>query len=45
MPKRKKTSLPKIRRGWKINPKTRVTPSKKSYKRAEEKKKEKDLGF
>lgn len=42
MQKKKKPALPKIRRGWNINPKTRVTPSKRKYKRQEEKKKEKD---
>jgi hypothetical protein len=38
--KKKKTSPPKIRRGWGINPKTRVTPSKKQeLKEKEERKK------
>ncbi len=43
MPKKKRAKTPvKIRRGWGINPKTQVTPSKKDYKRAEEKKIEKN---
>ena len=35
MPKRKKKSpLPKPRHVWEINPKSRVQPSKKAYRRA-----------
>jgi hypothetical protein len=42
MPKRKKKkALPKLRHGWAINPKTRVEPSIKAYKRSAEKKKAK----
>ena len=41
MSKKKKAPLPKPRHGWAINPKTRVKPSEKTYKRSEEKKKEK----
>ena len=41
MAKKKKPSLPKPRHVWKINPKTRVKASDKSYKRSGEKKKEK----
>lgn len=38
--KKKKTSPPKIRRSWGMNPKTRVTPSKKQeLKDKEERKK------
>ena len=33
--------MPKPRRSWKINPKTRVKPSNKTYSRPGEKKKEK----
>jgi hypothetical protein len=40
--KKRKNPLPKVRRSWGINPKTRVKPSKKEYNRTEEKKKEKD---
>ena len=40
MPKKKKRpSLPKARHVWEINPKTRVKPSEKSYKRSPGKKK------
>ena len=39
--KKKKAPLPKPRHVWRINPKTRVKPSAKSYKRSDEKKKEK----
>lgn len=35
---RKKNSSPKVRRTWKINPSTRVTPSGKIYQRSTEKK-------
>ncbi len=41
MSKRKKKSLPKPRHVWKINPKTRVKPSKKNYRRSKEKRKKK----
>ena len=41
MSKKKKKALPKPRHVWGINPKTRVKPSDKSYKRSEEKKKKK----
>jgi hypothetical protein len=36
--KKKPAAPPKIRRGWDINPKTRVAPSKKTYQRKKEKK-------
>ena len=39
--KKKITPLPKPRSVWEINPKTRVTPSAKIYKRSAEKKKKK----
>ena len=39
---KKKKEMPKPRHGWAINPKTRVTPSKKSYHRETAKKGEKD---
>ena len=41
MPKKKKkpAEMPKPRHGWAINPKTRVKPSEKVYKRSESKKK------
>lgn len=39
--KKRKRNLPKVRRSWGINPKTRVKPSLKEYDRAAEKKKEK----
>ena len=43
MKNRKKPSkTPKVRHGWAINPKTRVTPSKKNYQRETAKKVEKD---
>ncbi len=35
MKKNKKKKMPVPRKVWKINPKSRVTPSKKIYKRAE----------
>jgi len=35
----KKKAKPKARGVWKINPKTRVKPSKKKYSRKEEQKK------
>jgi hypothetical protein len=35
MPKKKPLKVPKLRHGWAINPKTRVTPSKKSRRREE----------
>ena len=38
---KKKPKLPKPRGVWEINPKTRVKPSEKIYKRSEEKKKKK----
>ena len=43
MSKKKKSTPkePKPRHAWEINPKTRVEPSDKEYKRQEEKKKEK----
>jgi len=41
MPKKKKPGLPKPRGVWEINPKTRIKPSGKVYKRSEEKKKKK----
>ncbi len=37
----KKKKSPKPRHVWAINPKTRVKPSAKKYKRSEEKKKKK----
>jgi hypothetical protein len=40
--KRKKHALPKPRHVWQINPKTRVAPSEKTYRRKAEKKKEKN---
>ncbi len=36
--RKKKKALPKPRHVWGINPKTRVTPSKKKYDRSAEKK-------
>lgn len=42
MKKIKKKSLPKPRHGWAINPRTRVTPSKKHYARKGTKKVEKN---
>ncbi len=33
MARKKKTKPPKVRRSWTINPKSRVTPSKKEYNR------------
>jgi hypothetical protein len=41
MPKKKLSKMPKPRHGWAINPKTRVTPSKKNYHRKTAKKAEK----
>ncbi len=38
-PKKKKPSLPKVRRVWKIKPATQVKPSGKIYRRSDEKKK------
>jgi hypothetical protein len=40
--RKKKPKVPKPRHAWQINPKSRVTPSEKTYKRSEEKKKEKN---
>ena len=40
--KKKKPELPKPRHVWEINPKERVKPSGKVYKRSEEKKKTKN---
>ena len=37
--KKKKSSLPKIRRTWEIKPETRVKPSEKIYRRSGQKKK------
>jgi hypothetical protein len=42
MKKKKLPKMPKLRHGWAINPKTRVTPSKKSYRRKVSKKAEKN---
>jgi hypothetical protein len=42
MRKSKKKSPPKPRHIWQINPKTRVAPSDKTYRRKEEKRKEKN---
>jgi hypothetical protein len=42
MPKKKSSKMPKPRHTWAINPKTRVKPSKKSYRRKALKKTEKD---
>ncbi len=39
--KKKKPEIPKPRGVWQINPKTRVTPSAKIYKRSKEKPKKK----
>mgnify|MGYP001564342851 CR=1 FL=1 len=39
--RKKKPSAPKPRHVWRINPKTRVKKSEKSYKRGREKKREK----
>lgn len=39
---KKKPSLPKPRKVWAINPKSRVKPSDKIYKRQKAKKKEKN---
>ena len=38
-PKKKKPLPPKVRHTWKISPKTRVKPSNKIYRRANDKKK------
>ena len=39
MKKKKKAPLPKARHVWEINPKERVKPSEKVYKRSKEKQK------
>jgi hypothetical protein len=41
MPKKKIPAMPKLRHGWAINPKTRVTPSQKTYRRKTVKRAEK----
>lgn len=44
MPQKNKKNILKIRRTWKINPKTRVKEDEKKYKRSREKeRKEKDI--
>ena len=43
MVKKKTPKIPKPRHVWAINPKTRVTPSKKDYRRKAEKQIEKNL--
>jgi hypothetical protein len=42
MTKKKPLKMPKPRRGWAINPKTRVKPSGKSYRRKTAKRGEKN---
>lgn len=42
MKKKKSVKMPQVRHGWAINPKTRVTPSKKRYRRKTEKQVDKD---
>ncbi len=36
-PKKRKAPRPQVRHTWKINPKTRVKPSKKIYRRSRRK--------
>ena len=38
MKKKASSKMPKVRHGWAINPKTRVKPSKKTYRRKTAKK-------
>jgi hypothetical protein len=40
--KKKKKGMPKPRHGWAINPKTRIKPSQKNYRRKISKRIEKD---